>query len=50
MCRWRPLVLATGFCGLVAWGASAQTLTEKQALTRMRMEHPQIRVLRFTVR
>lgn len=50
MCRWRPLVLATGFCGLVAWGASAQTLTEEQALTRMRMEHPQIRVLRFTVR
>mgnify|MGYP000067727506 CR=1 FL=1 len=50
MCRWRPLVLATGFCGLVAWGASAQTLTEEQALTRMRMEHPQMRVLRFTVR
>jgi len=50
MCRWRPPVLATGFCGLVAWGASAQTLTEEQALARMRMEHPQIRVLRFTVR
>ena len=50
MCRWRPLVLATGFCGLVAWGASAQTLTEEQALTRMRLEHPQVRVLRFTVR
>ena len=50
MRRWRPLVLATGFCGLVGWGASAQTLTEEQALTRMRMEHPQIRVLRFTVR
>ena len=50
MRRWRPLVLATGFCGLVGWGASAQTLTEAQALTRMRMEHPQIRVLRFTVR
>ena len=49
MRRWRPLVLATGFCGLVGWGASAQTLTEEQALTRMRMEHPQIRVLRFTV-
>ena len=50
MRRWRPLVLATGFCGLVGWSASAQTLTEAQALTRMRMEHPQIRVLRFTVR
>ena len=49
MCRWRPLVLATGFCGLVTWNADAQTLTEAQALTRMRMEHPQMRVLRFTV-
>ena len=50
MYRWRPLVLAAGFCGLVAWGASAQTLTEEQALARMRMEHPQVRVLRLTVR
>ena len=50
MSRWRPLVLATGFCGLVAWGASAQTLTEEQALARMRMEHPQVRVLPLTVR
>ena len=50
MYRWRPLVLATGFCGLVAWGASAQTLTEEQALARMRMEHPQVRVLPLTVR
>ena len=50
MCRWRPLVLAAGFCGLVAWGASAQTLTEEQALARMRSEHPQERVLHFTVR
>ena len=50
MCRWRPLVLAAGFYGLVAWGASAQTLTEEQALARMRMEHPQLRVLRLTVR
>ena len=48
MCRWP--VLAAGFCGLVAAGASAQTLTEEQALARMRMEHPQIRVLQFTVR
>ena len=50
MGRWQPLALATGFCGLVAWGASAQTLTEAQALARMRMEHPLIRVLHFTVR
>ena len=50
MGRWRLLVLATGFCGLVTWGASAQTLTEAQALARMRMEHPLIRVLRLTVR
>ena len=50
MCRWRPLVLAVGFCGLGAWGASAQSLTEEQALARMRLEHPQIRLLRFTVR
>ena len=49
MCRWRPLVLAAGFCGLVAWAASAQTLTEEQALARLRMEHPQVRVLRLTV-
>jgi cobalt-zinc-cadmium efflux system outer membrane protein len=49
MRRWRPLVLATGFCGLVGWSASAQTLTEEQALTRMRMEHPLIRVLQLTV-
>ena len=49
MRRWRPLVLATGFCGLLGWSASAQTLTEEQALTRMRMEHPLIRVLQLTV-
>jgi len=50
MCRWRPLVWAIGFCGLFVWGASAQTLTEEQALARMRMEHPQVRVLHYTVR
>ena len=43
-------VLAIAFCGLVAAGASAQMLTEEQALARMRMEHPQVRVLHFTVR
>lgn len=50
MCRWRPLVWATGFSGLFAWGVSAQTLTEEQAIARMRIEHPQVRALRFTVR
>ena len=50
MCRWRPLVLATSYCSLFAWGVSAQTLTEEQAITRMRLEHPQVRVLDFTVR
>ena len=45
MRRWRPLVLATGFCGLVGWSASAQTLTEEQALTRMRNEREaQVRI------
>ena len=50
MCRWRPLVVAIGFCELVALDASAQSLTETQALARMHMEHPQVRVLQFTVR
>ena len=50
MYRWQPLVLVTGVCGLVAWDGAAQTLTEAQALTRMRMEHPQIRALQLTVR
>ena len=50
MCRWRPLVLAAGFCGLVAWDAAAQGLTEEQTLARMRMEHPEVRVLRLAVR
>jgi hypothetical protein len=50
MRRWRPLVLAAGFCGLVGWEAFAQTLTEEQALARMRMEHPQVRLLQLTVR
>ncbi len=50
MRRWRPLVLASGLCGLVAWNVSAQTLTEEQALARMHMEHPQVRLLQLTVR
>ena len=50
MCRWRRLIFATGFCGLIAGGASGQTLTEEQALARMRMEHPQTRLLQLAVR
>ena len=50
MFQWRLLVWVTGFCGLFVWNASAQTLTEEQALTRMRMEHPEVSALRFTVR
>ena len=34
MSRWRPLVLATGFCGLVVWGASAQTYSPKHRRSR----------------
>ena len=49
MRRWRPLVLVAGVCGLIAWDASGQTLTEEQALARMRVEHPLIQVLRFAV-
>jgi cobalt-zinc-cadmium efflux system outer membrane protein len=50
MRHWQQLVLAAGFCGLTAWSASAQTLTEEQALARMRTEHPQVRLLQLTVR
>ncbi len=50
MCRWRPFVWSFGVCVLLADQASAQMLTETEALARMRMEHPQVRVLRFTVR
>ena len=59
MCRWRPLVFAVwaicpvwaaGLSGLVGGSASAQTLTEEQAVARMRMEHPLARVLDLTVR
>ena len=43
-------VLVAGLCALVVQAVSAQTLTEEQALARMRLEHPQIRVLDLTVR
>ena len=50
MSRGRRTVLVAGLSVLVVQAASAQTLTEEQALDRMRMEHPQIRVLDLTVR
>ena len=42
MCRWRPFVWSFGVCVLLADQASAQMLTETEALARMRMEHPQV--------
>lgn len=48
MCRWRTLAWSCAVCVLPA-GASAQMLTEAEALGRMRMEHPQVRVARLTV-
>ena len=43
-------VLVAGLCALVVQAVSAQTLTEEQALARMRLGHPQIRVLDLMVR
>ena len=50
MCRWRPLVWSFGVCALLANQAAAQTMTEAEVLARVRMEHPQVRALRFAVR
>ena len=50
MSRGRRIVLIVGFSALVVHTVSAQTLTEEQALARMRSQHPQIRVLGLTVR
>ena len=50
MCQGRRAVLVASLCALAVRGASAQTLTEEQALARMRTEHPQVRVLALTVR
>jgi len=46
----RRTVLLAGLSALVVQAVSAQTLTEEQALARMRAEHPQARVLNLTVR
>jgi cobalt-zinc-cadmium efflux system outer membrane protein len=42
--------LVAGLSVLLVQAVSAQTLTEEQALARMRSEHPQIRLLDLTVR
>ena len=50
MSRGRRTVLVAGLSVLVVQAVSAQTLTEEQALARMRSEHPQLRVLDLRVR
>ena len=45
MRRWQRTILAIWIWGLAVPGASAQALTEAQALARMRAEHPHARVL-----
>ena len=50
MCRWRRTILASWLWVLAVPGASAQVLTEAQALDRMRSEHPQVRLLALRVR
>lgn len=50
MCRWKRTILASWLWVLAVPGASAQVLTEAQALERMRAEHPQAQVLALGVR
>ena len=56
MNQWRRLRLVTAISGVVALAAgavspaAAQTLTEAEAIARMRQEHPAVRALRFGVR
>lgn len=50
MPQWRMLVVAAGFWCAAAAPLSGQTLTEAQALARMRAEHPQLTALRLGVR
>ena len=50
MRSWRSLVLAAGCSGVAVQAAFGQMLTEERALERMRLEHPQLHALRFTVR
>ena len=50
MPQWRMLVMAAGVWCAAAAPAGGQTLTEAQALARMRAEHPQLTALRLGVR
>jgi len=50
MSRARRIVLVAGLSMLFVQAVSVQTLTEEQALARMRLDHPQIRVLDLAVR
>ena len=50
MWRWQRTILASWLWVLAVPGASAQVLTEAQALQRMRAEHPQAQVLALRVR
>ena len=50
MRQWRMLVMAAGVWCAAAAPASGQTLTEAQALARMRAEHPHLAALRLGVR
>ena len=49
MHRWRLLVSAAAICGPAAVIGSGQTLSEDQALVRLRAEHPRIEALRAAV-
>ena len=49
MRRWRFLASAVAICGPAAVAAAGQTLTEDQALGRLRAEHPRLEALRATV-
>lgn len=50
MRQWRFAVLAAAAWGAAAAAADGQTLTEEQALARMRAEHPRLEALRRGVR
>ncbi len=49
MRRWRFLAAAAAVCGPAAAVSSGQTLTEEEALSRLRAGHPQLEALRATV-
>jgi len=49
MRRWRFLAAAAAVCGPAAAVASGQTLTEEEALNRLRAGHPQLEALRAQI-